>query len=99
MNTNKFNIGDDVYTLCGLDIYKFKITQIELCKTRGTVDISGYLYQRDHKDGTLYLTDDEPIHTPESVCRKTIDELIDAVNKSHPIFNISLKETAKELLP
>lgn len=99
MNMNKYNIGDDLYTMCGLDVYKFKVTQIEVCKTRGTIDYSGYLYQRDHESGTFYLTDDEPIHTPELVCRKTIDEIIESINASHPIFNITIKKSGEHLLP
>jgi hypothetical protein len=63
-----------------------------VCKETQKIDYAGYLYQRDNSDGTWKLSDREPVHTPESCCFGTLNELIEYTNTHHPFFSIQIKE-------
>jgi len=101
MSINKFNIGDDAYIFADMHIMKFKINHIAVCKQRNIIEYGGYLYSRCLDGNGWYLTDDEPVHTPEACCFSSIDEVIAYTNLYHPFFHISLKdgEATKSLLP
>lgn len=79
MNMNKFNIGDDAFVFWAMNIIKFKVSEIKICKDRDTIDICG-------------LTEaNESIMAPEFICRHTVQELVDAFNNQPGQFFITLR--------
>lgn len=76
---NRFNIGDDAYVFCGMQIVKFKIAGINVCKETGVINIDGR------------TTADEPIIAPQSVCRNSPEDLVDEFNERPGQFFITLR--------